>query len=422
MDVNWSLLSIPVIAGIIGYVTNFVAIKLLFYPVRHVGFRVPGLAAIASVLPRKLQAVPGVLRGLAGWQGIIPSRAAKMGSIAVDKGIAKLGTPAEFYEQLEPDKIAEHILATARGDIRQLVESIIEREHPHLWRDTPRPVREAVHARVQDQLPRIVHDVTEQLGQNIDQLLDVKLMVIEKIEEDPSLANRIFLEVGRKELNFVINSGLYLGFLLGLVTIPIFTAVPAWWVLPIAGVVVGYLTNWIAVKVIFVPVEPRRIGPFTLQGLFMKRQDEVATVYSRVIADDIVNLVNIGEQLLTGPRSDRTRAMIEAALRPAIDKALGPARGAVRVAVGTREYDAIRRSMATEAVDYTMTPLTDPAFNRQQSDRVFALLETRMRELPHDDFAEMLRSAIYEDEWMLLMLGSVLGFLAGLLQTSLVVW
>src|SRR5690606_5417878 len=119
--------------------------------------------------------------------------------------------PGEFYDQLEPEKIAEHILSSARSDIRALVESILEREHPTLWRDTPRPLREAVHARVQAQLPRIVRQVTDELGRNIDQLLDIKLMVIEKIEQDPGLGNKICLEVGRKELNFVIVSGLYLG-------------------------------------------------------------------------------------------------------------------------------------------------------------------------------------------------------------------
>jgi len=48
------------------------------------------------------------MHGGLGWQGIIPSRAAKMGSIAVDKGIAKLGSPSDFYEQLDPERIAEH--------------------------------------------------------------------------------------------------------------------------------------------------------------------------------------------------------------------------------------------------------------------------------------------------------------------------
>lgn len=39
-----------------------------------------------------------------------------------------------------------------------------------------------------------------------------------------------------------------------------------------------------------------------------------------------------------------------------------------------------------------------------------------MVELPPDDFAEMLRTAIEEDEWMLVLVGAVLGFVAGCLQ------
>src|SRR3954465_6045887 len=130
-------LTIPLFTGAIGYLTNWTGVWMLFYPIHFAGFRVPGLDRAAPLLPRRIQQIPGVMRGGIGWQGIIPSRAAKMGSIAVDKGIAKLGSPSDFYQQLEPDKIAEHILATARGDMREVVERIMEREHPRLWRDVP---------------------------------------------------------------------------------------------------------------------------------------------------------------------------------------------------------------------------------------------------------------------------------------------
>lgn len=413
---DWSLLMIPVIAGLIGLVTNFAGIKLLFYPVRFVGVQVPGLQALARILPRKLQAIPGVAHGGIGWQGVIPSRAAKMGSISVDKGIARLGSPSEFYDRLEPDVIAEHILATSGDEVHVLVEGIMRREHPQLWSDTPPAIRAAIHARIDAQLPHLVRRVTDQIGEHIEQLLDIKMMVIRQIEAEPKLGNKIFLEVGNRELNFVIWSGLFLGFLLGLPTILLFQAVDQWWVLPLSGVIVGYLTNWIAIKVIFNPVEPVRIGPFTLHGLFMRRQQEVAQVYARVIADDVVTLANIGQELLHGARSDRTRRLIEQALRPAIDESLGIARGAVRVAVGTREYDTIRARLATEAVDHTMAPLTDPVFNRQQSERVRELLAARLAVLAPVEFAEMLRSAMEEDEWLLIFIGSVLGFVAGWLQ------
>jgi uncharacterized membrane protein YheB (UPF0754 family) len=409
---------VPIFSGAIGYATNWSGIWMLFWPLEFKGFKLPGLAPLANVLPRRIQQIPGVMQGGVGWQGIIPSRAAKMGSIAVDKGIAKLGSTADFYKQLDQERIVEHVLTSARGDIRDVVERTMLRENPRMWNDLPPRFRERVHERVQEQLPSVVRDVVDEIGDNIEQLLDVKLMVIKRIEEQPELMNRIFLDMGRKELRFIINFGFFFGFALGIPTAVLTEVVfHEWWLLPICGVVIGYVTNWVALWMIFEPVEPRKLfGRFTLHGLFIRRQPEVSGVYARIIADDVITLQNMGEELLNGPRSDRTRQMIESALRPAIDQAVGPAQPAVRVAMGAREYDTIRDTVAAEGVDYTMTPLTDDGFNREQSERVRELIHERMLEMPHCDFSEMLRSAMRQDEWLLLLHGAVLGFAAGLLH------
>jgi uncharacterized membrane protein YheB (UPF0754 family) len=409
-------LTIPLFTGAIGYLTNWTGVWMLFWPIRFAGIRVPGLSRLAPLLPRRVQQIPGVMQGGVGWQGIIPSRAAKMGSIAVDKGIAKLGSPEDFYRRLDPERIAQHICETAQQDIREVVDRVMEREYPDTWRGMPKRVRETVHTRVQQQLPDIVRSVTDEIGDHIDQLLDIKLMVIRRIEEHPEMANRIYLEVGRKELRFIINFGFFFGLVLGIPLIFITEAFPYWWVLPIGGVIIGYVTNWMALWMIFQPVEPRRIGPLKLHGLFIRRQPEVSGVYGEIIAEDIVTLGNIGDELLHGPRADRTRQMIEDAMRPAIDRAAGPARLAVQVAIGSGQYETIRESVATEAVDYTMTPLTDPEFNRRQSAALRELFTERMRELPHSDFSELLRSAMREDEWLLLLHGAVLGFVAGVIH------
>jgi uncharacterized membrane protein YheB (UPF0754 family) len=334
-----SLITVPLFTGAIGYVTNWTGVLMLFYPIRFSGFRLPGLAPFANLLPRRIQQIPGVMQGGVGWQGIIPSRAAKMGSIAVDKGIAKLGSPADFYNQLEPEAIAEHICKTASEDIREVVDRVMEREYPDTWRRTPKRVRDAVHARVQQQLPDIVRNVTAEIGAHIGQILDIKLMVIRHIEENPELANRIYLEVGRKELRFIINFGFFFGALLGVPLVFLTNAFPHWWVLPIGGVIIGYVTNWVALWMIFEPVDPHKIGPLKLHGLFIRRQPEVSEVYGEIIAEDIVTLRNIGDELLHGPSSDRTRQMIEDSMRPAIDRAAGPARLAVQVALGPSQYE-----------------------------------------------------------------------------------
>src|SRR3954451_13464666 len=257
-------LTIPIFSGFIGYATNWSGVWMLFNPLEFKGFRLPGLRRLAHVLPRRIQQIPGVMQGGVGWQGIIPSRAAKMGSIAVDKGIAKLGSPADFYNRLEPEAIAQHICETASDDIREVVERIMQREYPDTWPNTPKRVRDAVHARVQQQLPDIVRSVTDEIGAHIDQLLDIKLMVIRRIEESPEMANRIYLEVGRKELRFIINFGFFFGALQGVPLVFLTNALPHWWVLPIGGVIIGYVTNWVALWMIFESVEPHRVGPLQL--------------------------------------------------------------------------------------------------------------------------------------------------------------
>ncbi len=415
----WHVLSIPVFTGVVGWLINWTGLVMLFKPVHFHGIKVPGMRQLSRVLPRKVQEVPGILQGGIGWQGIVPARAAKMGSIAVDKAIAKLGTPADFYQQLEPDQIAEHIVTVFEPDMPAMIDDIMRREHPTLWRDLPDRGKRAVTARVQAQLPSVVRTVTDEIGEHIDQLLDPKIMVINHFQKNPALVVRIFRDFGQRELNLMVAFGFVFGFALG---IPVAIAdhwFGQWWLLPVLGVVVGWVTNALGMWLIFEPPEPRRVLGVRVWGLFPRRQDEAAEVYARIIADDVITLENIGDFLMDGPRGDRTRQMLADAMRPAIDQAAGPVRGAVRIAVGSRRFDNIRDAVATEAVHRTIQPFRDPEFSKRQAEKIYSLIAKRTKELPPRDFVEMMRAAIKEDEWMLYAHGAIMGFAGGLLHLAL---
>ncbi len=419
-DFELRLLLIPPITGIIGYMTNWVAIRLMFHPTEFRGVDVPGLEKVTQLMPYRIQQIPGMLEGKVGWQGIIPSRAGKMGSISVDTAISKFAEPREYYERFDPDEIAEHIIETMDDDVNDLVDEIIQREHPELWADTPPAFKRLVHRRVEQQLPEITREITHQIGENIEELLDIKRMVIDYLEENPDLLNRMFLETGGREFEFLVNSGFYLGTLLGCFSIPLFVLINEWWVLPLAGVFVGYFTNFIALKAIFRPIQPHDVGPFNLQGLFIKRQDEASETYAKLVAENVITLSNVAENLLYGPNSDRTRQLIQKSMRPAVDDAVGQAEPFVRVMTGSEEYDAIRESFANEAVEHTIGPLQDPEFNRERGEAMEQLISERMKNLPPSEFTELLRSAFKEDEWLLIATGAALGFVAGWVQLGVV--
>ena len=72
-----------------------------------------------------------------------------------------------------------------------------------------------------------------------------------------------------------------------------------------------------------------------------------------------------------------------------------------------------------EGVEYTMTPLQDEDFNKQQSRNIRDLIGERIQEMSSRDFAELLRSGMREDEWLLVLHGAVLGFGAGVIHLAI---
>lgn len=393
----WRFATIPVIAGLIGWGTNWLAVKMTFWPVEFVGRR-PWF----------------------GWQGIVPSRARKMASIATDSSITRIGTLSDVVEQMEPDVIAAHVVREADAQMPQIVAQMARERAPRLWEATPPGIRRAVEDRARATLPRVVDGLVEDMTEHIDQLVDMRLMVVEQLSSDPRMLNRIFLEAGAREFRFLINSGLWFGALLGVLQMLAQIFFPSPWILPVAGVAVGYLTNWLALTLIFQPVEPRRIGPFTLQGLFLKRQDEISAYFADTASRELLTIRHFVDRMLHGPRSDRAVALIERHIGPSVDEALGVARRAVEVAVGSREYEAAKQALSTQAIELAGEPFDDPAFVASRGELVREEMYDKLTAMSPLEFTDLMRPTVEEDEWKLIAVGAALGGLAGLAQSVFV--
>jgi len=393
----WKHVSIPFVAGFIGWITNWVAIELTFRPLEFFG-----------------------IRPLLGWQGIIPSKAGKMARIFVDRTMFRLGTLSEVFEQMDPDKIAQHVAKIMDGRLEAYTDEIMFYENPRLWKMLPRAVKTGVYARVREEMPRLVQNLMKEAGENIEDLIDFKDMLVQRLEGDKHLLNRLFQEAGKVEFKFIIRSGLYFGFLFGLIQLTVWIFYKSWWVLPAFGVFVGYATNWFALNIIFRPLNPHRIGPWTLQGLFLKRQKEVSAVWCRLVTTEILTVQHMIYAMMYGPKSDNTKALIKKNIQPVVDQAIEGYRSMAGIAVGEDALGSIRESVGEKAVSVSTDPFDHWPFNRERSAVIERMLRERMESMPPDQFQDLLRPCFQEDEFKLIMTGAVLGFLAGVAQLVLV--
>lgn len=391
---HWPLyVSIPIVAALIGYGTKLVAIRMMFQPVEFIG-----------------------IKPFLGWQGIVPKRAARMASIACDTMTEQLIKPAEVVARLDADRIAREIEKPLLAGVEDIVREVAGHYQPGLWESLPVRVQRLVIERVQHESPRMVAAVLDLIKSDVDSVFDLKGMVVTSLVKDKRLLNRIFQEAGAQEFKFIARSGLVFGGAIGVIQMIAWILFKFPLIMPVFGLFTGWFTDWLALRMIFFPIEPKKYFGVEWQGLFLKRRKEVAEAYGELIAKEIITPHNVIEAILHGPLSDRVLALIQRQL----DAELGRvARPLVVFAVGSRKYQDMKLSIASQIMSRlpeTMRYIEDYATDAMDIRNV---LVSKMKELSPHEFERLLRPAFEQDEWILIATGAVLGFAVGEAQVLL---
>jgi uncharacterized membrane protein YheB (UPF0754 family) len=388
------LLLIPIISAVVGWVTNYLAVKMMFYPIKFIGIK-------------KL---------FLGWQGLIPAKRKEMAEISVDLVLGKLLSVDELAARLDPDKVREAIERRLKQVIKRIINDVMKESAPTIWAAMPAAGKNLVYARVEADIPNTVEKMVKDFQLNVNEIIDIKELVVNYLSEHPALINEIFLTAGNKEFPFIVRSGLYFGFILGLPTMYFWQTFQLWWILPVSGLVVGYLTNWIALQVIFEPKRPIKIGPFTIQGMFLKRQSEVAEVYSRLIEKKLMTSENIIGAVLHGSGSEQLLELIELHVNDAIERYVAIAQPYFGLGVGSENYFKMKDLAVKRIFDDSEKYLL---YMHEYADKALNIgddLRDKMNALTPEEFEDVLRPAYKQDEWKLILTGAVLGGIAGVLQ------
>lgn len=82
-------------------------------------------------------------------------------------------------------------------------------------------------------------------------------------------------------------------------------------VMVLIGAAIGWITNWIAIKMLFHPYQEKRFLFFRIQGLIPKRRDEIGKGISQVVEQELICLQEILEQVDVEGIFSRIETMID---------------------------------------------------------------------------------------------------------------
>ncbi len=389
---NWIVLLIPLISAFVGWFTNVVAVKMMFHPVEFVG-------------------IPPYL----GWQGVIPANALRLARVSNALITEKLLSLRDLFDTSFRAEVFTGKLGAVVDDItEQAIDEVANNHAKPMWDNSGEFMQNKVRALVRAEVVEVSRAIAMDMVDDIDAILNIEKTILEAVERHKGLMGEMFYDVGRKEFRFIERSGLYFGFLFGIVQMAVWVMYPAPWILPAAGFGVGYMTNWIALKLVFHPREPVKIGPVTVQGLFHKRQAEVAQAFGRTVADKVLNADNIVISVMDSPGALRMNEIVAQRVGELISKYEAHPMAALVLPIEKRP------SLRAELLERLEREWPKPGgfFHTFAGEAVDLQgeLERRMASLDRETYEGVLRPAFQQDEWKLIAAGAVLGTVAGVLQ------
>lgn len=397
-EVNWLIyLSMPFVAAFVGYSTKLVALQMLYRPIEFVGI------------------------GPFGWQGVVPRRAGKTAALTIQMLTDKLLKPEEILDKIDAKQVVDDLREPLTRAVDEMARELAEQVRPGLWDSLPAAGRRALLDRVHAAAPQTVDNLLAEMKADLPRFIDLQYLAVTILVKNKAQLNDLMKGMGGAAMKFIRRSGIYFGFAIGLVQMVAWAIFHNPWIMPTFGFFTGFASDWLALNLIFIPREPKKLfGFIPIHGVLHAERENVTREYARILANDLFSTEVILGAILNGPTADRLFAAIDKEISAAVDAQAGVAQPLVTLAIGTKRYRELKDTivaMIIERLPETMQEAKDYAAKTLDIEN---LIVDKMSKLTPAQYESILRPVFKDDEMLMVTVGAVLGFFVGELQVVFV--
>jgi uncharacterized membrane protein YheB (UPF0754 family) len=403
------LFSVPLVCLLFTWFHVWLALQMMFYPIKFYGC--PGRPIVPDWLGLPIN----------GWQGVVPRKAHLMAERVCDTMIGNIVTIEEFMDRVDADHFHE-TLSDSFGKISSdVLDKLATSRWPDFWASLPDEVKVELKTKVSEDTRSSFLPALNEIKLNINTILDLRQMSSDALSGNPALLVWMFKQTAQRELVFITHVAAVMGFLLGMVQVVLYIVLKNikgfdwdYVMLPVSGLIIGYFTNWLAIKMTFYPVWPHMYcnNTVNIQGVFMKRQREASDQLARLVCSKVVDAKAMLTYLVESPNSskgvEKVLEIYKKHISNTVDKNLGRlgimVPSFVREGVESMKEDLVKISLEVvpEHTD-RITKYMDDTMKIEET------LSYRLARITPVEFERIIHPMFEEDEWILLVVGGFLG-------------
>ena len=185
---------------------------------------------------------------------------------------------------------------------------------------------------------------------------------------------------------------------------------------PVISAFIGWFANWVAIKMLFHPRQPKRVFAFTIQGIFPKRQHQFAERLAKLVSAELISFTDIEQKITSESNLESIMPAVEAHIDDFLRNKLGKAMPMIGMLIGDRTINELKGVFMTELREIFPDVMKQYMKQlRNQLDLENMIME-KISGFPSEKLEAIFHQVLSKEFRFVQFIGAALGFLIGIIQ------
>jgi len=189
--------------------------------------------------------------------------------------------------------------------------------------------------------------------------------------------------------------------------------------IPVISAFIGWFTNWIAIKMLFHPREPKKILGIRFQGIFPKNQYQFAKKLGALVSNELLSFKDIESKITNPSNIQKVMPIVEEHIDHFLRVKLAEKMPVISMFIGEKTIGELKAVFLQELQTLFPQLLSSYMGNLQADLDLEKIVTDKVAAFSSDKLEQILNSIMSKEFRFVEIIGAVLGFIIGLLQVAL---
>jgi len=185
---------------------------------------------------------------------------------------------------------------------------------------------------------------------------------------------------------------------------------------------IGWITNWVAIKMLFHPRKPIKFAGFTIQGIFPKNQSQFAQKLGKLVSGEFLSFEDIEQKISKPENLQKIMPLIETQIDRFLKERLPEQMPMISMFIGEKTIGKLKTTFLQEIE--TLLPPVMKAYAGQLKTELDleAIITEKVATFSSDKLEELLYQIMAKEFRFVEWVGAVIGLIIGMIQVLISAW